>query len=374
MLRACTFCGLLFSLPLLAQVFTTGAPVKPPSGNAMHPLTPGEYKKFADGAQGMASFQAIRRLPTNLSADYRLGYNFVYSSGNHGWILDHDAEGYKLFLDLKGDGDLSNSSPLRFHDEGGVERIDVPMKDGMSSWLARFELVPGPDGAAVRLNDTSYRDGRIALRNHKIPFRLSGSSGRYDLLGDQVSFDSDGSGKYESYQPNDRWVNLAGKTYEFHVDPHGDSLTLKVSQSRPDRPTLTAGSPIPDVTLTDLAGVPHAFRHNPADFTLLEFWDTRCGPCREEMPKLKALYDKVPRSRLDLLGVSSDDSEQELKKYLAEFAIAWPEIREPFEGRVHSLLRIQGDPTYFLLSKNGEILDHWVGSGSTMDKLEARLK
>lgn len=92
------------------------------------------------------------------------------------------------------------------------------------------------------------------------------------------------------------------------------------------------------------------------------------------MPKLKVLHDKIPRSRLALLGISSDESEEELKKYLAEYAIVWPEIREPFQGPVHSLLRIQGDPTYFLLSKNGKIVDHWVGSGSTMAKLEARLK
>jgi hypothetical protein len=41
---------------------------------------------------------------------------------------------------------------------------------------------------------------------------------------------------------------------------------------------------------------------------------------------------------------------------------------------VHRLLRIDGEPTYFLLSRNGEILDHWVGSGSTIPKIEAKLK
>jgi hypothetical protein len=92
------------------------------------------------------------------------------------------------------------------------------------------------------------------------------------------------------------------------------------------------------------------------------------------MPKLKALYDKLPRSRFDIVGVSSDKSEEVLKKYLAEFAIAWPECRESFEGPVHHLLRIDGEPTYFLLSKNGEILDHWVGSGLAISKIEAALK
>jgi thiol-disulfide isomerase/thioredoxin len=169
-------------------------------------------------------------------------------------------------------------------------------------------------------------------------------------------------------------VNLAGKTYEFHVDPEGTSLTLKESDPRPDRPSLETGSRMPDLFLPDLEGKPHAFRQNAADLTLLEFWNTRCGPCRSEMPKLKALYDKLSRSRFDILGVSSDDSEEELKKYLAGLALEWPECRESSEGPVHRTLRIEEEPTYFLLSKDGTILDHWAGSGPSISKIEAALK
>lgn len=378
MLRARVFCALLpCCLPLTAQVFPTADPVMPPSSGAMRPLTPAEYQKFATASEGHSMIKVIRQLPPNLSPDYRLGYNFVCESANHGWILDRDSEGYKLFLDLKGDGDLSNSQPFRFHDEGGVPRVDVPMRDSVTHWTARFELVQSSgdtNGVAVRMNFGAYRSGKILLDGQEIPFRLSGSSGRFDLLGDHVSFDREGNGKYESYGPNDRWVNLAGKTYEFHVDPQGASLTLKESDSLPDRPSLKPGSPIPDVSLPDLESKAHAFRRNTADFTLLEFWNTNCGPCREEMPKLKALYDKLPHSRFDILGVTSDESEQVLKKYLAEFAIAWPECREPDDGPVHRLMRIEGIPAYFLLSRDGEILDHWVGSGSSISKIEAALK
>jgi thiol-disulfide isomerase/thioredoxin len=379
------FCAVLLCLPLSAQVFRTGDPVIAPDSSATRPLTPAEYKairplapteyqKFAAWAKGHSYIKVVRKLPPNLSPNYRLGANFVYDSANHGWVLDRDSEGYKLFLDLKGDGDLSHAEPLRFRNEGGVPLIDVPMNDGASPWIVRFELVQGPGGVAVKIDDQAYRSGKILLNSHEIPFRLSGSHGRYDLPGDHVSFDREGNGKYESYGSNDRWVNLVGKTYEFHVDPHGATLTLNEVDARPDRPSLKPASPIPDVSLTDLKGKPHAFRHNTADFTLVEFWDTHCAPCREEMPKLKALYDKLPRSRFEIVGVSSDESEEVLNKYLAEFAILWPECREPFEGPVHHLLRIDGEPTYFLLSRNGEILDHWVGVGSAISKIETALK
>ena len=95
MLRVRVFCALLFCLPLTAQVFPTGYPVKPPSGGgaAMRPLTPAEYRKFATANEGFSFVKVIRKLPPNLSPDYRLGYNFVYDSVNHGWILDRDLEG-----------------------------------------------------------------------------------------------------------------------------------------------------------------------------------------------------------------------------------------------------------------------------------------
>ena len=343
----------------------------------VQPMPPAEYRKFTAQAEGHANLKIVRELPPGLSPDYRLGYNLVYGSANHGWILDRDAEGYKLYLDLQGNGDLSHAEPMRFHDEGGVLRIDVPMRDSAARWTTRFELKAGAGGAnspSMEINPSSSRSGTILIDGHEIPFRLSGRSGRYDQLGDYVSFNREGNGKYESYHPSDRWVNLAGKTYEFQVDPLGASLTLKESESRPDRPSLQKGSPIPDVSLADLQGKPHAFRRNAADFTLLEFWNTNCVPCREEMPKLKALYDKLPRSRFDILGVSSDESAEVLKKYLDEFAIAWPECREPDDGPVHRLMRIDGIPAYFLLSKDGEILDQWVGSGPTIAKIEAALK
>lgn len=371
--------ALAASLPVWPQTFPTGDPVMTESGRVVHPLTAADYEKFAAAEKGNSNFVVIAKLPPNLSPDYRLGYNFVYEHANHGWILDHDSHGYVLYLDRKGDGDLSAAEPLRFHDEGGVQRIDVAMQDSDARWAARFEVAKarsGPDGTEetiVRINSDATRNGVIELDGHRIPFRLSGSSGRYDVLGTYVAFDREGNGKFESYKPSDRWVNLAGKTFEFHVDPQGAFLTLKESDSRADRPSLRNGTPMPDVSLTDLEGKTHAFRSGSSDLTLIEFWSTNCGPCRGEMPLLKKLFDQLPRARFNILGVTSDESLETLRKYLAELSIAWPECREPDSGPVHQIMRIAGIPAYFLVAKNGEIVDQWVGSGDSVKRIETAL-
>ena len=367
------------SLPVWPQTFPTGDPVMTLATGTMPPLTPADYEKFAAAAKGHPSIVVIAKLPPNLGPDYRLGYNFVYDHANHSWIVDHDSDGYKLYLDRKGNGDLSAAEPLRFHDEGGVQRIDVAMQDSDARWTERFEVAKARSGAdgteaiVVRRSDGATRNGVIELGGHRIPFRLSGSSGRYGVLGTHVAFDREGNGKFESYEPSERWVNLAGKTYEFHVDPEGAFLTLKESDSRAERPSLRNGTPVPDVSLADLEGKTHAFRDGSSDLTLIEFWNTNCGPCREEMPLLKKLFDQLPRARFNILGVTSDESLETLRKYVAELSIAWPECRESDSGPVHQIMRIEGIPAYFLVAKNGEIVDQWVGSGGSVKRIETAL-
>jgi len=371
-MRGCLLLALAVSLPAWPQTFPTANPVIRPAVGTTPPLTPADYEKFATAAKGHPNIIVIAKLPPNLSPDYRLGYNFVHDNHNHSWILDHDTEGYKLYLDRKGDGDLSTAEPLRFHDEGGVQRIDVAMQDSNGRWTERFE-VEAKEPPIVRRSSSATRTGVIELNGHRIPFRLSGSNGRYNVLGTYVAFDREANGKFESFKSSDRWVNLAGNTYEFEVDPQGASITLKQTDSRPERPSLKTGTPMPDVSLTDLEGTPHPFRRLPSDLTLVEFWNTNCGPCREEMPQLKKLYDQQSRERFNIVGVTSDESLDVLQKYLAELSITWPECREPDNGPVHQIMRVDGIPAYFLVGRNGEIVDQWVGSGNSVKRIETAL-
>jgi thiol-disulfide isomerase/thioredoxin len=369
----------LSARPAWTQTFPTGDPVMSNGSGISHIETPAEYEKFAAAMKGHPNIVVITELPPNLSADYGLGYNFVYDNSNHSWILDHDAEGYVLYLDRKGDGDLSSTEPLRFHEENGVQRITVPMQDSAGHWTVRFEVSKGNFGAGgaeetvLRINSFATRNGVIELENHRIPFRITGSSGRYGILGTHISFDRENSGKFESYEPSERWVNLAGKTYEFQIDPQGASLTLKETDERAERPSLKIGTPMPDVSVTDLDGKTHAFRKQSSDLTLIEFWNTNCGPCREENPQLKKFFDQTPRDRFNIVGVTSDESLEILHKYLGEFSIEWPECREPDNGPVHQIMRIEGIPAYFLVARNGEIVDQWVGSGNSVKRIQTAL-
>jgi thiol-disulfide isomerase/thioredoxin len=141
------------------------------------------------------------------------------------------------------------------------------------------------------------------------------------------------------------------------VDPNGDSIRLtELAEARPDRASLTAGSAAPEFSALS------KYRGHPV---LVEFWNTHCGPCREEAPKMREFCDATARGKLEFLGMSSDEDAAELRTFLDEFRLPWRQVREEFEGPVHKLYRVEAEPTYFLIGADGKILDTWLGSGST---------
>ncbi len=108
---------LLLALAAYLPVSWHSLPHRGPGDDAGHRDDPSPDpcrlpEKFAAAAKGHSNIVVIAKLPPNLSPDYRLGYNFVYEHANHSWIVDHDSDSYKLYLDRKGMATSSAAEPL----------------------------------------------------------------------------------------------------------------------------------------------------------------------------------------------------------------------------------------------------------------------
>lgn len=71
-----------------------------------------------------------------------------------------------------------------------------------------------------------------------------------------------------------------------------------------------------DVRLADLKGRP----------IILNFWATWCGPCKVEIPALNELAEQYKAQQLTILGISVDDTPEDLKAFAAEYKINYPVI------------------------------------------------
>jgi thiol-disulfide isomerase/thioredoxin len=318
----------------------------------------------------------IKNKPANLSPSALFGWNFVVNDTNRGWILEGDEErGQQIYLDRRGDGDLSNVRPDPFSRTDDVWRLQIEVSEGDLRWPCRFEVasidVEGKQRLGVSIMDGTVRRGVIEIAGQRAPFALWGLRGRYDGPNASITIDRAGTGDEERYELSERYVNLFGKSYEFAVDPRGERLTLtELPEARPDRPSLKVGSLAPEFAQNDIEGVAQTLAKYRGRMLLLEFWSTHCGPCRADAPRMVAFYKETSREKLAFLGVSDDESEDELRAFLKEFSIPWPQIREPWEGAIHRIYRVKGLPTYYLLGPKGEILDTWAFGGEAVSRIK----
>lgn len=69
-----------------------------------------------------------------------------------------------------------------------------------------------------------------------------------------------------------------------------------------------------DVRLADFKGRP----------LIVNFWATWCAPCKGEIPVFIDLVDKYRGEKLTVLGISIDDSPEDLRTFAAEYKINYP--------------------------------------------------
>jgi peroxiredoxin len=375
---------ILLFLALTASAATLTFPTGPAElskngGGIAFPMDAEQYTKFAEWLKSKANKVAVVKNPAGLSPAARYGYNFVVGGNNRGWILDEGEEhGWVLYLDWKGDGDLSEAKAQKLERVDKVSRLDVEVSDGELHWACRFEVsqitVEGKEQLGVTINNISVRKGVIQLDGHRYPFQLRGSAGKYNGENDHFVVERFGNGAADNYKVTGGLLNLAGKSYEFTVDKLGASVTLtELAETRPDRPSLKIGSAAPDFTAADLEGASRKLVGYRGRMVLVEFWSTSCGPCRAEAPRMVELYKGLDRDKIEFLGVSSDESEATLREFLGEFKLTWPQVREPFEGPIHQVYRVAAEPTYFLIGADSSILDTWIGSGETTARVTKAL-
>lgn len=118
---------------------------------------------------------------------------------------------------------------------------------------------------------------------------------------------------------------------------------------------LKFGQAIPPFKLKALDGAEYEVE-GPRDKPLmLNFWASWCGPCHEEAPDLKQVYERY-KGRFDLyaVNVTKGDSLKEVKSFAKQYGYPFPVLLDT-GGEAAEAYRILIVPTSFLIDKQGRL-------------------
>ena len=132
----------------------------------------------------------------------------------------------------------------------------------------------------------------------------------------------------------------------------------KVDAMKTIQRSLVVGGAFPDFQEKDLDGKPLSISRFKGKVLLVDFWATWCGPCRVELPNVIATYQKHHKKGFEILGISLDQDEQAMKKFLASNKMTWPQYFDGlgWQNKLAARYGVNSIPATYLLDAQGKII------------------
>lgn len=105
--------------------------------------------------------------------------------------------------------------------------------------------------------------------------------------------------------------------------------------------------------------------------TLLDFWASWCGPCRQFNPILVEIYKQFHDKGFDIYGVSLDQDKEQWTKAIKEQNLTWNHVSnlKAWDCPARLDYMVQGIPSSVLIGQDGKIIAHNLEGNELKAKL-----
>ena len=127
-----------------------------------------------------------------------------------------------------------------------------------------------------------------------------------------------------------------------------------------------------DFEMPNLQGEVIRVSEKMGKYTLLEFWASWCGGCREKHPELIEVYEEHKNKGFNVIGISGDNFEEDWKTAVEQDELPWLNLRgiEGRESVVQYQYGIHYLPANFLIGPDGKIIAKDVNPESLKEILQ----
>ncbi len=147
-------------------------------------------------------------------------------------------------------------------------------------------------------------------------------------------------------------------------------IPVQQAESAPVAEPVPTGRPAvlpvvthPEFTLPDVEGVPREFTEWDGKKRILNFWATWCGPCKREIPVLKAFQDEHGDDGFQIIGIAVDFPE-EVAWYAKSAEFNYPILvgeQDAMAIAESSGIMFGAMPFTMFVSHEGEYLNAYIG-------------
>lgn len=138
---------------------------------------------------------------------------------------------------------------------------------------------------------------------------------------------------------------------------------------------MEPGSVLPVFECFSEQGMPIRISDFKGKAVVLDFWASWCGPCRQEIPNLKAIYEEFKDKDVVFLSVSIDGKKADWTKALQDEQMPWTQAWVKDSGKaVMNTMQFSGIPFILVVDKEGRIYRKNVRGKQIRDTLEELLE
>ncbi|MCL5005546.1 MAG: TlpA family protein disulfide reductase [Acidobacteria bacterium] len=129
---------------------------------------------------------------------------------------------------------------------------------------------------------------------------------------------------------------------------------------------VVLGDSAPAFTLPRLPSGNLSLRDFRGKVVILNFWATWCPPCVMETPSLEKFYSELKSDGVSVIGVSVDQSGQQLRQFVKEYHLTYPIARDPNAALAHRYGTYKFPETY-IIGRDGHVAEKIIGTTDWVD-------
>ena len=126
-------------------------------------------------------------------------------------------------------------------------------------------------------------------------------------------------------------------------------------------PAIAKPFAAPDFNLKGEDGNNYHLSDYRGKVVLINFWATWCPPCREEMPAMERLWQKVQNKNIVILAINVGEDADTIFEFTGQYPVSFP-LPMDIDGKVLKSYPVRAFPTTYIINPEGMVTHRAIGS------------